>query len=389
MVAFDPGDDGTAVRGLLAALPAIEVRTVPAPRLADVRAAVLGLVTRTPYPIWRVRSRAFRSVVRELYARGDIGRIVVEVAYMYPYADLSSPRHCTIVDTHNIDSLVLQRYAETMRGVRRWYAGMTARKLAVREAATFRTADEVWVCSQAEAGYLERVVPEARVSVVPNGVDTSFFSPGDRHAGEPRTRSVLFFGRLDYYPNADAIRHFIDAVLPGIWARDPTVRFDLAGQGELDQSVRRLAAVDARVRLHGAVQDLRPIIAHSAVVVVPLRSGGGTRLKILEALAMARPVVSTTVGMEGLDLSPGEHLEVADDAQDFADRTLELLNDRERAETLGRRGREAVVGRYDWRGIEGRIRERIRDNATTQIGRIRSMDRHDPVRVPLERRTAE
>ena len=356
LVAFHaPGTD-KAIDDLEAAIPGIVVKAVPPPRFRTLRAAILGLVTETPFPMWRVDSRRFDVAVKEVCARGDIAQVVVEVAYMFPYAKRMGGMYCTIIDTHNIDSLVLDRYARTMRGVRGWYARMTARKLKAQESDSFAAAGQVWVCSRKEADCLERIVPEASVAVVPNGVDTTYFSPHNvREHTAPNARNLLFFGRLDYYPNADGIRYFLESVLPRIWARDATVRFALAGRGKIDESVRRMASLDHRIRIHGAVPDLRPVILEAAAVVVPLRSGGGTRLKILEALSMGKPVVSTTIGMEGLDLTPGKHLEVADGAQEFADRTFELLNDNARAEALGRSGRDAVVARYDWSAIEDQI----------------------------------
>jgi glycosyltransferase involved in cell wall biosynthesis len=359
LVAFHAGEDA-AVRALRESLEgALDVIPVPRPGSAVRMAAPLGFVTRTPYLFWRVRSRRFRAQVRRLGRERRFAIAVAELASMFPYLR-ELPTECArIVDTHNVDSTVVARYADHMRGrARRWYARQTARKLRAVESRIFAEADAVWVCSAVDARHVTRVVPQSRVHVVPNGVDSESFraTPGAR----PAPNRILFFGRLDYHPNRDAVRHLARDVLPVLKRMVPGIEARVVGPGA-SRELRALSARDPALRIVGPVPDLRSELEQAGAVVVPLRSGGGTRLKILEALALERPVVTTSVGTEGLDLEHGRELLVADDARTFAECVRDVLSDPVLAGRLGRAGRAAVVATYDWVAIEKTITDLVAD----------------------------
>jgi glycosyltransferase involved in cell wall biosynthesis len=180
------------------------------------------------------------------------------------------------------------------------------------------------------------------VHVVDNGVDLDSFSP----AGSYEQLSLLYLGSLDWRPNVDAIEHLVQEVWPLIRQACPAARLEVVGR-RASAGLRALLAGADGVMLHSDVADVRPMLAQS-ILVVPLRIGGGTRIKILEAMGMARPVVSSRIGAEGLELQDGRHLLLADDAAAFADRTVQLLNDAAGAQRIGRAARERVEQRYGW-----------------------------------------
>jgi glycosyltransferase involved in cell wall biosynthesis len=186
--------------------------------------------------------------------------------------------------------------------------------------------------------------PQARTAVVPNGVDLDFFRAGATPAVRAPT-TLLFFGAIDYHPNTDAMLFFAREVMPLLRSRVPRVRLCIVGRRP-PEAVTALRGPDVEVA--GAVEDVRPYLERAAVVIVPLRLGGGTRLKILEALAMGKAVVSTTLGAEGLDVVPDRDLLLADDPATFAAQIRRLLDDPELAARIGAAGRRVVEARYGW-----------------------------------------
>lgn len=325
----------------------LEIVQVPAPRANSPLRLLLGLITATPLYVWNMRSRRYTRALRDvLAAQPDV--IVAELAGMYAHL-LDLPRGATrVIDTHNVDSVVYERYAVTLATWwRRMYARASIGKLRRLERRIYDDADHVWVCSEDEIETVRGIAPAANVSCVPNGVDTSRLAP---QSGIARTTDLLFFGRMDYQPNRDALDYFAAEILPRLRERmDVTV--SVVGAG-IDARMEELARGNPELRLVGRVDDIRAAIASAAIVIVPLRMGGGTRLKILEALAMGKAIVSTSIGAEGLAVESGRDIVLADSAADFATAVERLLLDpAERAE-LGARGRETAVGRYDWRRVE-------------------------------------
>ncbi|MBJ7329688.1 MAG: glycosyltransferase [Solirubrobacteraceae bacterium] len=186
------------------------------------------------------------------------------------------------------------------------------------------------------------------VEVFPNGADTSRLAGIEATGGEPGR--LLFTGTLSYPPNADAVRWLATEILPLIRRSEPDARLTVVGRGA-PADVEQLAAADPAIDLLGWVDDLTPLLASAAVALAPLRSGGGTRLKIVEALAAGRAMVSTTIGAEGIDVTDDVHLRIADDAAGFAEVVVELLRDREARVRLAEAGRGRARERYDWTAI--------------------------------------
>jgi glycosyltransferase involved in cell wall biosynthesis len=315
-----------------------DVRVVEVPEASDARASLVA------------------QAVRALTARETFDCIHVSGLAQWPGArPLEGAR--VVVDIENYDTAVLrQRQAADGTTV-------TAFEVAATDA-LLRTvcgrADAVVACSEPDARQLRALAPEARVEIIPNGVDVTWF---DGLAPPPRATPpvVLFTGLLAYWPNADACVHFAEAVLPRIERLAGPVAFQIVGRVP-PASVVSLAD-GVRVRLAADVPDIRPWLAAADVLVVPLRAGSGTRLKILEGFAAGRPVVSTAIGCEGLDVEPGRHLLVADDPEVFASAVANLLADRTVADRLVAEARALVRARYAVPIVSGALRVLYRELA--------------------------
>jgi polysaccharide biosynthesis protein PslH len=254
-------------------------------------------------------------------------------------------------DWHNMESEVMHRYAGQAAGpLRRLYARRTARQLERVERELLPRCDLHTVVSRREQEALVGRVPGTRVAVVENGVDAAWFAEAAESA--PRRR-VVFVGSMDYWPNIDAAVYFAREVWPGIRARCRELRFTVVGRAPGPQ-VTALAALPG-VEVTGTVSDVRPFYCEAVAAVVPLRSGGGTRLKIVEAMAAGVPVISTTLGAEGLEAVPGRDFALADSAEDFEKWVAALASCPAEFERFRDRGRDLVNARYDWTRIGGAL----------------------------------
>jgi glycosyltransferase involved in cell wall biosynthesis len=252
-----------------------------------------------------------------------------------------------VVASHNIDYELARQYTRRGRSLaHRFYAGVNWRKLRREELGTYRDADGVYLCSADDERRLLCEIPGARTAVIPNAADVEYYQP--RPVYPPADgRTVVFFGLLSYAPNIDGVIYFVQKIWPRIAEARPEARLKIIG-GKPPRSLQLLAG--PRVELTGFVPDLRPHLAAAAAVVVPLRLGGGTRLKIVEAMAMGKAIVSTTLGAEGIEAVPGQDLLVEDQPSAFADAVNRLLSDPELAARMGQSGRTLAVERYSWNG---------------------------------------
>src|SRR5215468_5382858 len=252
-----------------------------------------------------------------------------------------------VVDSHNIDYDLARQYARNGSSlVRRLYAEANWRKLRREELATYRDADGVYLCSAADERRLLDHIPNARTAVIPNAADVDHYQPRPTDP-PPDGRTVVYFGLLSTVPNVDGVMHFVHDIWPRIAAAHPQARCKIIG-GRPPPSLLGLAG--PRVELTGFVSDLRPHLAAAAAVVVPLRLGGGTRLKIVEAMAMGKAIVSTTLGAEGIEAVPGRDLFVEDEPAAFADAVNRLLAEPGLAARIGKSARQLAVERYAWSG---------------------------------------
>jgi sugar transferase (PEP-CTERM/EpsH1 system associated) len=314
--------------------------------------AALHIVDPLPYAIGKYRSRAFRRAVETLLREQAFDLIVCD--FLTPSVNLPRRLPCpAVIFTHNVESEIWRRHAETTQGFLRPLYGAQYRRMLRYEAGALERFDAVLTVSDADRATFARIYPGAHrtpVEVVPTGVDTSYFAPRDQSEPVPALPPRLVFtGSMDWLPNEDAMVHFCADVLPSIRRVRPDLELAIVGRAPT-AGVRRLAT-DPRVLVTGRVDDVRPFVRDASLYIVPLRIGGGTRLKIFEAMAMGLPVVSTTVGAEGLPVTPGTHLVVADGADAFAHAVLTLLDDDERRRQLGAAARALVASQYDWSTI--------------------------------------
>lgn len=331
-----------------------------APRWKTPVYAGLATFTRAPHPLGKNRSA---GLLRELEARIAAGGVLgvhfnhLDTAqYVEELGALRGQVRC-VFDTHNVLTTMYARFRETSRNpLARAYMSLQGSKMNRYERAVMKEMDLVCVCSELERDLL-RTWGVDRALVVPNGVDTDFFAPDVSSpalaegppAGPAQAPLVVFTGALGYAPNADGVRWLLDAVLPHLASELPDVRVRVVGKDPPAELARR--AVPGKVEFTGWVDDVRPHMRGASAFVCPLRIGGGTRLKILDALALGLPVVSTTIGAEGLALTNHADVELADDAQGFARAIALLVREPERARALARAGRRLVVERYGWAGV--------------------------------------
>ncbi len=274
----------------------------------------------------------------------------------------------TVLDEHNVEYRLLERTWRQERGpLRRLYNRVQSRKLRRDELGACRRVDAILTTSDVDRAALAHDVPGIPIRVVPNGVDTAYFVPRATGDAEDPAR-IVFTGAIDYQPNSDAVLHFCADILPRIRAAVPEATFAVVGKDPPDR-VRRLQGDGVLVT--GTVADVRPWMRQAAVFVVPLRVGGGTRLKILEALAAGCAVVTTSLGCEGIELTPGSDVLVADRPAEFAGAVVRCLRDPALRAGLGARGRELVERRYRWEAIGERLsafyQELHRTRAATQV----------------------
>lgn len=361
----DPDTPAADIEGMKEVCARIETvsRTEPAKgSLRFYADAAAHLVDPQPYAVGKYRSREYRRRIERLLGETRFDLVVCD--FLFPAVNLPKRLPCpAVIFTHNVEAEIWRRHAETRHGSfsSTLYRAQHRRMLRF-EGAALRRFDGVLAVSDADRDTFARIYPGAirrPVHVVPTGVDTAFFSPAP---ADPASRGLVFTGSMDWLPNEDAMVYFCREILPLIRQEEPGVSLSIVGRAPTP-TVARLAA-EHGIQVTGRVDDVRPYVTDAAVYVVPLRIGGGTRLKIFEAMAMAKAVVSTTVGAEGLPVTDGEHLLLADDPQAFARATVRLLRDRDARARLERAARALVVAEYDWSAVASSLEDALIEFAT-------------------------
>jgi sugar transferase (PEP-CTERM/EpsH1 system associated) len=313
------------------------------------------LLDRAPYAVAKYRSMAYRQRLSALLAAERFDAIVCD--FLVPMVNLPSRLPCPlVVFTHNVESEIWRRHAETAGSAARPLLAAQWRRMLRFERDALARADLVLAVSDADARTLSRLYPGAAarpVHVVQTGVDTAYFAPRPE---PPEPGHLVFTGSMDWLPNEDGMLHFVREVLPIIRADEPAVTLSIVGRAPTP-AVCALAGDGIEVT--GRVEDVRPHVGRGAVYVVPLRIGGGTRLKIFEAMAMGRAVVSTTVGAEGLPVTPGRDLLIADAPATFARDVVGLIRHTGRRREIEAAARALVVGHYDWSAVATQFEEAL------------------------------
>lgn len=326
------------------------VRFVYQPGWKSLFQSAASLWGSVPFQVAYFRSAAMKKALAEIMEQVPLDLIHVQHLRMaqYPLPLGSVP---AILDMPDAFSLYWTRRKQRERSwLARQFAGEESRRLIAYEKAMLDAYPQVLVCSQEDQAYLKETHKVSRIDLLPNGVDLDQFSPrGQDYAA---LSPVLFTGNMDYAPNVDAVVHFVHNIWPRIQRALPGLRFVIAGQRPV-KAVKDLASESVVVT--GFVEDLAGVYHQSSVLVSPLRFGAGTQNKVLEALAMGVPVVSTPIGFKGLGLQSGQGAFMENSDEQFADRVISLINSPEQRKETGQKGMEMIRARFGWEAVSARL----------------------------------
>lgn len=337
---------------------------------------VRGAFGRTPLPILNYTTTAMKHSLARILSEGEFDVVQIESIHLLAYLPIiraARSRPLVILDWHNIESDLLHQYSERTGGtLRRVYARRTSRQLSRFERLAMKEFDAHVVVSENDRARLLDYSRDARIFVIENGVDTDYYSdkriqvayadwlfkqtetaakfsaPDPEFLNAiPIVRSrVVFVASMDYHANSDAAVSFGREIWPGVHQRRPDLVFTIVGRNPTPE-VRQLAMLPG-VEITGTVDDVRPYYREALAAVIPLRVGGGSRLKILEAMAAGVPIISTTLGAEGLDVHNGRDILIANTNKELSEAIIALTDDSERRNRLSVGGRALVSARYDW-----------------------------------------
>ncbi|HWF87885.1 MAG TPA: glycosyltransferase [Pyrinomonadaceae bacterium] len=312
---------------------------------------LLNLVSSNAYAIKKYESRTMRREIVERDRKGAFDLLVCDFlapAVNVP-AELTTP---AVLFQHNVEAMIWKRHYEVQSNpVKKAYLYGQWQKMRRFEREMCRRFDSVIAVSVEDREQMKDEYGAESVFDVPTGVDTEFFRPSGQ---KPQPHSLVFTGSMDWLPNDDAIRYFTREIMPLIKSKVPDVKLTVVGRNPAPALVD-LSKEDPSLIVTGRVDDVRPYMENAAAYIVPLRIGGGTRLKIFEAMAMEKPLISTTIGAEGLPLTNGVELLLADEPATFAAAVVRVLTDEAYAKELGQRAAVVVRENFGWQSVTERF----------------------------------
>ncbi|NJC95439.1 MAG: glycosyl transferase family 1 [Anaerolineales bacterium] len=337
-------------------------------RLSDIGYMLKSYMTNRPFLVERDDQRPMQEMVNQLVRETDFDFIHADQLTMVQFAlrgaSISKGRKPKVIfDAHNAVWSIVERMKDTASSFLKPVLGVEARRVKRYEGELLRNVDHVLAVTDVDRAGLEEALrfsvgkeadPVAPITVVPIAVDTQKLPPIQR---KPGSKNIVTLGTLHYPPNADGIRWFFTEVFPLIRQRIPDATLTIIGKNPPQDFVEYAEHNSQVVNLTGYVPELPPYLEQSALMVVPVRAGGGMRVRILEAFAYAMPVVTTTIGLEGIRAEPGKDVFVADTAMDFADRVIELLENANLQESLSANGRRLAETTYDWQVVLAAMQE--------------------------------
>jgi len=309
-----------------------------------------GLFARLPVALSRYRSAGMRRTVDRLRAAEKFDLVVCD--FLAPAPNLTRLEECVLFQ-HNVETLIWERHWQTATDpARRLYFRLQAGKMLAYEREVCRQVARVVAVSEADAELMRTRFGVSKVAAVPTGVDVDWFAPPGGPEGAPAARvaDLVFVGSMDWLPNVDAVHYMLREIMPLIRRRRPATSMAIVGRNPAPE-ILALARRAPGIQVTGTVPDVRPYLWGSLVSVVPLRIGGGTRLKIYESMAARVPVVATSVGAEGLECRPPDQIRLADTPEAFAEACLELLENAGERERMGAAARELVASRFSWEQV--------------------------------------
>jgi glycosyltransferase involved in cell wall biosynthesis len=307
---------------------------------------VRGLFSPTPVAVERFHPPGMRAFLEDLIRRERFDCAVVDhLAPTSYFPDLPK----AVFFQHNVETVIWRRHVEHAGDVlRRAYFKMQAERMYHYERRVSRASGHIVAVSAKDAGEMRRLFDVTRVSEIPTGVNIDYFLPPGHPSAE--VADLVFVGSMDWLPNVDGVLYFVREILPLIRRKRPETTLAVVGRTPPPKMLQ-VGVEDPKVVITGTVPDIRPYLWGSSVAIVPLRIGGGTRLKIYEAMAAKIPVVSTTIGAEGLTVNPPRDIRIADDPQDFAGQCLELLAGRELRDRVAAGAWEMVNANFSWEHV--------------------------------------
>lgn len=335
------------------------VHLLPAPpkqtTVAEYWGRLSSLLSPASYGAQRFCSKQMSEAIQSSLKGERFDAVICDDVYMLSNLP-PNPQIPVLLDKHDITYEVMERFLKYEKNpCKRIYGRLEQQKVRRLEVDSYANSTVVLACSERDAELIRSDCSKARMQVVPNVIDVESYRPSWEDDG----RTLLFVGAMDYFPNRDAVDYFIAEIFPALRPLVPGgFRFVVAGRNPSSEMLRRYRKLPD-VEFTGSVADMQPIIAQSAVCVVPLRIGSGTRLKILEAAAMGKTIVSTRLGAEGLDFLPGKEIVLADDPKEFAKAIAHLLADPPYRRTLGRAARRRVEGHYDLSSLQVALRSAL------------------------------
>jgi sugar transferase (PEP-CTERM/EpsH1 system associated) len=348
-------DDGAAEVDALAKASeyAHETVTIPHPTAAKFSAKFYfeianNLVSNLPYALQKYVSAEMRETTEKLAAQENFDVVVCD--FLTPAVNLPAKLNAaTLLFQHNVEAMIWRRHFEIAASApKKAFMKMQWRRMFDYEKRACQRFDWVAAVSKEDADAIRSEYGIENVSDIPTGVDTEFFAPsGDVEKDE---FSLVFTGSMDWLPNEDAIQWFTEEILPLVRQQIPQVSLTVVGRNPFP-SLIELSKKDQSIVVTGRVPDVRPFMEKAAVYVVPIRIGGGTRLKIYEAMAMELPMVSTTIGAEGLPVADGEEILLRDTPQEFTKAVVKLLKDKNLAKKIGERAAQIVREKFGWRRV--------------------------------------
>ncbi|MET0109305.1 MAG: glycosyltransferase family 4 protein [Candidatus Thiodiazotropha sp.] len=320
-------------------------------KIHKISAFFLGFFYPLPFSVLAHKSSGFRDKMLDIIENNNIDIVHIDTVGLSKYRELVQDIPC-IVTHHNIESSLMARRSKVESNwFTRYYVAKQSEKLRKYEAQESNKYPVNIMMSNTDAKELIEMSPGAKTAIVPNGVDINYFE--DRK--EPEEQAIIYTGGMNMFANKDAVMYLISDIWPLVKVKIPDIKFYIIGQ-DPPKELTNIASDDNAIKVLGYVDDIRPFVAKSAIYVVPLRVGGGTRLKVLDALAQGKAIVSTSIGSEGIEVTDRTNIYLEDTSEGFASSIIQLINDDAKRKELGRQARKLAEEKYAWPSIaEGLI----------------------------------
>jgi len=349
----DPEAVATARDALKELCEEVHIYELPWEKSALSRCRLLwqSLLSKLPLEVNWFKYNSLRPLIQKIAQTKAIDVAYFDTLGLAEYLSAMG-RQAKVLNHHDIESTKMERRARVERNpIRRIFAWVEGKKLRTYERHNCPKFDVNLAVSEVDRRALLSHCSNLKVEIIPNGVDTHFFAPRGNRAD---AKTLMFSGTMNYYPNVDALRFFLTRIWPLVKKISSDMRLLIVGKNPRGW-IQQLPKRDPRISVTGYVEDTRPYFEQAGIYICPIRDGGGTRVKILDALAMAKPVISTTLGCEGIEVTPGKNILIADTPDQFVQCIEILVKDGGLRERLGVEGRKLVVVKYSWEAIGARL----------------------------------